>query len=327
MKHEIVVENGNFLEFYKNWKTPTVIISDGPYGVGGYPGDPKTVRDLGEIYRPFINAWSQSSTPNTTLWFWNTEIGWANVHPILEELGWAFVNCHIWNKGKAHIAGNANTKTLRKLPVVTEVCVQYTLKAEFKVEGRSINMQDWLRYEWERTGLPFSKTNEACNVKNAATRKYFTKCDLWYFPPSEAFEMFSNYANKYGDPKNKPYFSMDGKTTISKTKWEMMRAKFYCPFGMTNVWDVPPLNGKERLKNGTKSLHLNQKPLSIMESIITMSSDQNDVIWEPFGGLFSGVIAANNLNRSGFASEINKNIYEHGKKRLDAAINQTKLNL
>jgi site-specific DNA-methyltransferase (adenine-specific) len=51
------------------------------------------------------------------------------------------------------------------------------------------------------------------------------------------------------------------------------------------------------------------------------------VIWEPFGGLFSGLIAAHNLKRRGFGSEINLNIFEQGKKRLNAALNQPKLNL
>lgn len=59
---------------------------------------------------------------------WNTEIGWASVHKEIINQGWEFVNCHVWDKGVAHIAGNTNTKTLRKFPVVTEVCVQYVKK-------------------------------------------------------------------------------------------------------------------------------------------------------------------------------------------------------
>ena len=53
---------------------------------------------------------------------------------------------------------------------------------------------------------------------------------------------------------------------------------------MTNVWQTPQLAGSERIKIGTKTAHLNQKPLALIEKIIQMSSDENDVIWEPFGG-------------------------------------------
>ena len=88
----------------------------------------------------------------------------------------------IWNKGISHVAGNSNTKTLRKFPIVTEVCVQYVRKAEFYVGNRVMTMQEWLRYEWERTGLPLYKANEATGTKNVATRKYLTKDHLWYYP-------------------------------------------------------------------------------------------------------------------------------------------------
>lgn len=324
---EIEIYLGDFLQVSKNWKSPTVIVSDGPYGIGGFPGDPKTANNLGDIYRPFIEKWSSKSTPKTTLWFWNTELGWANVHSIFIENGWEYVNCHIWNKGLGHIAGNANTKTLRKFPVVTEVCVQYVKKATFNVGGKCLLMQEWLRYEWKRTGLPLNKTNEACKVKNAASRKYFTNCHLWYFPPVEAFEKLVIYANTFGDLAGRPFFSIDGKRPLNKYEWENMRSKFKCGFGVTNVWEVPPLNGKERLKIGNKAVHLNQKPLKFMELIINSSSDEGDVVWEPFGGLCSAAIASYKLKRKCYSAEIEENIYHLAKKRIEEVEMEPILNL
>ena len=306
----VEIYNGDFLYVSKTWEKPTVIISDGPYGIGGFPGDPKSPDDLGEIYEPFIKIWTEKATPITTLWFWNTELGWANVHPFFIKNGWEFVNCHVWNKGLGHVAGNANTKTLRKFPVVSEVCVQYVKKPIFEVAGLKLTMQEWLRNEWKRTGLPLSKTNEACGVVNAATRKYFTNCHLWYFPPTDAFEKLSEYANQNGRDSVKPYFSIDGENPLTKLQWENMRSKFKCSFGVTNVWDLPPLNGNERLKNGAKALHLNQKPLKFMDLIINATSDENDIIWEPFGGLCSATIAAYRLNRKSFASEIDSGVFD-----------------
>lgn len=306
---------GNSLEFYHKWDSPTVIVSDGPYGIG-FKGDPLNVNELVDWYLPHIKKWSEMSSPLTTLWFWNTEKGWATIHNTLVQNGWDFVNCHFWDKGKEHIAGNTNTKTLRKFPVVTEVCVQYTRKAEFKVAGRNLSTQEWLRHEWSRTGLPMAKTNEACGVKNAASRKYFTSCHLWYFPPVDIFNNLVAYANKYGKKENRPFFTIDGKTSLTAVDWEKMRSKFICPYGVTNVWRRPPLNGKERLKNSGKAIHLNQKPLELMELIISSSSSENDVIWEPFGGLFSASIAAQKLNRKSFAAEITPDVFELGKIRV-----------
>ena len=309
------------MEVYDKWKSPVAIICDGPYGVNGFPGDLVSYNGLAEWYEPHIKKWSEFSTPLTTLWFWCTEVGWATVHPVLEKYGWEYVSCCVWDKGMSHVAGNTNTKTIRHLPVVTEVCVQYVKRPIFTVDEKKMSMKEWLRYEWLRTGLPLSRTNEACGVKNAATRKYFTKCHLWYMPPAEAFEKIASYANEFGDEKEKPYFSINGKTPITKNEWAQMRSKFYCPIGVTNVWQVPQLRGSERLKINQKAIHLNQKPLELIKRTIEMVSDVNDVIWDPFAGLCTTAVASAELGRtcfgsvfsaySNFASSFDDNILLH----------------
>ncbi len=92
-------------------------ISDGPYGVSGFPGDEHRWNSLAEWYEPHVKAWSQQATPQTTLWFWNTEVGWAMVHPLLIKHGWEYRCCNIWDKGMSHVAGNANTQT--SIPAAT----------------------------------------------------------------------------------------------------------------------------------------------------------------------------------------------------------------
>lgn len=307
---------GNALEFYDKWEKPIVIISDGPYGINGFPGDLLSSDGLDKWYEPHIKKWSELSTPLTTLWFWNTEIGWAKVHPILEKYGWSYVSCCVWDKGMSHVAGNVNTKTIRHLPIVTEVCVQYIKKPIFNVDNKHLTMKEWLRYEWARTGLPFSKTNEACGVKDAATRKYFTKCHLWYMPPADSFEKIAEYANTYGNKEGRPYFSINNKTSITKNEWAQMRSKFYCPIGITNVWRIPQLRDSERLKINHKAIHLNQKPISLIKNIIKMSSDKNDVVWDPFGGLFTTAVAASELERYCYCAEINPSIFKVASQRL-----------
>lgn len=290
------------LNRYDEWEPPTVIVSDGAYGILGFQGDTPNHYSIVDWYEPHIAKWSEKALPSTTLWFWNSEIGWASVHPILEKYGWKYVNANIWNKGKAHIAGNVNTSKIRRFPVVSEVCVQYAF--DYKIDN--LNLQQWLIREWKRTGLPQKKANEACGVKDVAVRKYLAKDHLWYFPPAEMFEKLAVYANEYGNPEGIPYFSEDGINPLTKEQWELMRSKFHCPHGFTNVWDRPPLSGKERIKapKGTKAAHLNQKPLDLMSLIIEASSDQGDIIWEPFGGLFSASYSASKLGRLARGCEI-----------------------
>ncbi|MEW5722489.1 MAG: DNA methyltransferase [Thermodesulfobacteriota bacterium] len=310
---------------YVNWPTPTCIISDGPYGVSGFPGDNHQAESLAEWYEPHIKAWSNFSTPQTTLWFWNTEVGWATVHPVLAANGWEYRCCNIWDKGLGHIAGNANTRTLRKFPVVTEVCVHYVKAATFQVGNQILTMQEWLRHEWKRTRLPLRLANEACKVLNAATRKYLTADHLWYYPPPEAFVKMAEYANEHGDPTGRPYFSLDGRRPIAGEQWAKLRAKFQCEIGITNVWREPQVSGAERIqgtRNGMKykfrSLHGSQKPLKFIEWTIRASTDKGDVVWEPFGGLCPGAVVSYHFGRQYHGAEIIPEFYLAAVERLAA---------
>lgn len=307
---------GDSSDFYHLWESPTVIVSDGPYGVNGYEGDPNNEKDLPAFYEKHIKEWSKKATSETTLWFWNTEVGWAVVHPILEKHGWIYRGCNIWDKGIKHIAGNCNGKTMRKFPVVTEVCVHYVRKEEFTHNGEILSLQSWLRNEWKRTGLSFNKANEACGVKNAASRKYLTNDHLWYCPPQEEFQKLVDFANKFGKEEGKPYFSKDGKDSLSANQWNKLRAKFNFEYGITNVWQTPQLRNHERLKNGMKIKHPNQKPLELMNRIIQASSDEGDLIWEPFLGLASASLSAKLSNRNYVGAEINPEYYAMAKQRI-----------
>lgn len=119
------LHRGNVLRAYDQWETPDTIISDGAYGVRGFHGDTTGAEGLVDWYRPHVTAWDRAAKAGTTLWFWNTELGWATVHPLLIEHGWEYVQTVTWDKGISHVAGNVNGRTIRRLPVVSEVSVLY----------------------------------------------------------------------------------------------------------------------------------------------------------------------------------------------------------
>jgi hypothetical protein len=317
----VALHLGDSLNHYHQWEQPTVIVSDGAYGVLGFEGDTSDHLDLPQWYEPHIQAWSKAAMPCTTLWFWNSEIGWATVHPILEKHGWRYVNCNIWNKGKGHIAGNVNTEKIRRFPVVTEVCVQYVRE----VKINSLTLKEWLLHEWKRSGLPLRRANDACGVVDAATRKYFNQGHLWYFPPLEMFEKLAKYANEHGIAEGKPYFALNG-NQITAQEWGNMRSKFKCPYGFSNVWERQALRGEERVKIASgKALHSNQKPLDLMSMLIEASSDEKDVIWEPFGGLFTASLASQRLKRKAYSCEIDPDYFYYGVKRFNQEVHQLSL--
>ena len=320
----IQVHFGDSLDFYSQWEQPTCIVSDGAYGVLGFEGDTSDHIHMPEWYEPHVTAWSKYSTPQTTLWFWNSEIGWATVHPILEKHGWRYVNANIWDKGIGHIAGNVNTKKIRRFPVVSEVCVQYVFEA--RIDGKIL--KHWLMSEWKRTGLPVRQANVACGVADAAVRKYLDQGHLWYWMPPEMFEKLASYANEKGKPEGRPYFSADGLRPMTADEWRATRTQFECPHGMTNVWQRNAVRGAERIKthgSGGKAVHLNQKPLDLMSRIIGATTKPGQVVWEPFGGLFSASVAARRLGRRSFGAETDGTYFHYGVERLISEASQHQL--
>lgn len=317
------VHQGDSLGFYEHWPAPTCIIADGPYGLGKFPGEPHSVVDLPAWYAPHVAAWTRYAATDCTLWFWGSELSWATVHGVIELNGWQYEETVIWDKGLAHIAGNVNSKTIRGLPVATEVAVRYTRRNLLSdARGNMLTMKEWVRAEWLRSGLPMNQSNEACGVRNAATRKYLTQCHLWYYPPVDAMEKMAAYCTEHGAKTSRPYFSLDGKAAFDGAKWERMRAKWNHAHGQTNVWQEPPVHGKERVKSGVGDgyLHANQKPLSLMERQVLASTDPGDAVWEPFGGLCSATLAAAKLERRAFAAEVNPEFFAAAVSRLGDAL-------
>ena len=114
---------GDALQSYDNWPEPSVIISDGAYGTGAWPGDLERPEGLMDWYEPHVEAWTSRAGASTSLWLWCSEIGWANMHPLLSQYDWTFRGCNVWDKGVAHvIPGEPRVSTF---PSVTELCVHY----------------------------------------------------------------------------------------------------------------------------------------------------------------------------------------------------------
>lgn len=312
-----VLNLGNAENFYSKWGSPTTIISDGAYGVGGFDGDPKNVDQLADWYEPHVKAWSKAATTETSLWLWNTELGWATIHPLLLANGWSYVQLITWDKGVKHIAGNVNGNTIRRFPVATEVSALYVRPTEVKtVDGSEETLQEWLRSEWKRAGFTMAEANKVCGVKNAASRKWLTGDSLWYMPPHDMFLLLKEHAQKNGKPEGAPYFESTVDFT-NAAKWSKLRSKWNHEHGLTNVWQVDPLRSTERVKGvDGKNLHTNQKPVELMRRQIMSTTDPGDNVWEPFGGLCSASYAAQQVGRNSYAAETNKGFYDAAKLRL-----------
>lgn len=70
-------------------------------------------------------------------------------------------------------------------------------------------------------------------------------------------------------------------------------------------------SGKERTK------HTTQKPLTVMEYLIKIHTNENDVVLDCFMGSGSTGVACKNLNRNFVGIELNKEYFEIAKKRME----------
>lgn len=332
IKPPFTLHRGNVLKAYPKWPAPATIISDGAYGVRGFHGDTTDEHELVDWYMPHVAAWDKAATSATTLWFWNTEVGWATVHPLLVAHGWEYVQTITWDKGISHIAGNVNGNTIRRFPVVSEIAVLYQRRLMVDTAEGPMSAKRWLRYEWQRAGIALNRANEACGVKNAATRKYLTQDWLWYWPPGEMVAKLAAYAAEHGAEAGRPYFSIDGERPVTAKEWDALRYQWNHRHGLTNVWQRPSLHDAERFKGSMErsaprtynpsvasASHLNQKPLEFMERQVNAVTNVGDVVWEPFGGTASASVAAVSLGRRAYVAELQKRFQDLAEQRLEEA--------
>ena len=81
------------------------------------------------------------------------------------------------------------------------------------------------------------------------------------------------------------------------------------------VIDDKPVRGKDKL-------HPTQKPVSILERFIKLSSDENGLVLDPFMGSGSTGVACINTNRNFVGFELDEKYFEIAKNRLDNVVKQ-----
>lgn len=88
---------------------------------------------------------------------------------------------------------------------------------------------------------------------------------------------------------------------------------------MHNFYESPICMGNERLK---KPKHPAQKPVKLLEHLIKISSNENDIVFDPFMGVASTAIAASNLNRKFAGCEIDEIYYNASINRINNYLNK-----
>jgi site-specific DNA-methyltransferase (adenine-specific)/modification methylase len=89
------------------------------------------------------------------------------------------------------------------------------------------------------------------------------------------------------------------------------------PRAMRDVWTFPVVQGQERLRNEDgRALHPTQKPLELVKRTIVASTNEGEVVFDPFMGSGTTAVAAKILGRNFLGTEMNAKYIAAARKRI-----------
>ena len=80
--------------------------------------------------------------------------------------------------------------------------------------------------------------------------------------------------------------------------------------------DILSVANKKTKDEKGNNLHDTEKPVGLMKTLIANSSNENDIVLDPFMGIGSSCLACKELNRQFIGIELDPNYFEIAKKRI-----------
>lgn len=205
--------------------------------------------------------------------------------PYLEEMGLELRQQIILDKGMRSVSGRA-TKKYKMFPNVTESIL-------FIIKDNKQFIKPFLKERQKEMGLTSKQINESLGVKSNGGGMwsiYTGKNVCEQFPTEKLWNKLSNIL-RFEYPYNK----------LAQT--------FNPQMGYTDVWtDIDFYKEKH--------LHPTQKPLKLISRLIMASSNEGDIVLDPFSGSGSTQIGCIKLNRHYIGIELDENYYNISIERI-----------
>ncbi|MCD8358183.1 MAG: site-specific DNA-methyltransferase, partial [Oscillospiraceae bacterium] len=122
----------------------------------------------------------------------------------------------------------------------------------------------------------------------------------------------SKYPGKrYFKGEKKGQVSGNPKGKNPEDVWEMTLERLYDDWE-SQLWDIP------NVKNNhvEKVNHPCQFPVELVERCVLALTDENDIVYDPFAGVGSSLIAALKNNRQAYGTELEQSYVDIGKERI-----------
>jgi site-specific DNA-methyltransferase (adenine-specific) len=173
-------------------------------------------------------------------------------------------------------------------------------------------------------GINYRKGNDLLGLLPILREKLeFINMIVWYYKNgmdakrffSNRFELiawFAKYRKKYHFFLDRVRIKYDQKTLNTYLRDKRLNPETVKKGkNPTNVWEIPRLNAnaKEKLKHPT------QKPKKLIKRILKATTDEGDMVLDPFAGSGTTLEACKELRRDCTGFEINERYVEMAKKR------------
>jgi len=267
-------------------------IVDGPYNMRKAEWDKfDSWEAFREFYRPLWEQLSRVLRDNCSLYVFGTFEGLAALKPDLDALGggWRFGSTITLDKGP--VWKQVSNSQARTWPNCSEYLMFYARErvdiSELAWDGvtREDNtLRAYLNAERERAGVAVREVAEAFQTVTGSRTvtgmaSHWFGNSQWEFPTRENYLWLRDLFNARGNGTG-PYLRREYEDL--RREYEDLRYTFNPQRGVTDVWDVPICAGAERIKLNGQTAHVAQKPLAIMRRIVEASSNEGDVVLDPF---------------------------------------------
>ena len=206
--------------------------------------------------------------------------------PYLDNMGLELRQQIILDKGMRAVSGRA-TKNYKMFPNVTESIL-------FIIKDNKRFIKPFLKSRQQALGLTAKEINEALGVKSNGGGMwsiYTGKNVCEQFPTEKLWNKLSRVL-QFNLPYNK----------LAQT--------FNPQMGYTDVWNDIDFYKEKRY-------HPTQKPIKLIERLIAASSNEGDIVLDPFSGCGSTQLSCIDLKRNYIAIELDKQYYETALKRIE----------
>ena len=257
----------------------------------------------------------------------------AYVRLEMEKIGFVLINEIVWVK-----TNNMTVKGWNQYrcyaPITERILFFGVIESEYETAVEGIidkvyqPLREYLICEKDKVNITLDDVNILVGTASMAGRHYFANSQ-WCFPTKEHYERMQLTFNavfrklgsiqEIGNKSNQELTQLlTGKNEVLRKDYEDLRKdyedlrRYFNPAkNFTDVWVSGITNSTD------DQIHPTQKPVWLIERIVSTSSKENDVVLDPFIGSGTTGVVCNMTDRNFIGFESDNNFFEIAKERIE----------